>query len=62
MEEKDVVDVKIRLERAKKDKLAILARIHGQSMTRFVCDLIDTAISESKELQALEKVQSEITE
>lgn len=51
----EMVDLKVRLERDKRDKLAILSRIHRRSMNQFVYDLIDRALSDSQELKLLEQ-------
>ena len=53
----ELVDLKIRLERDKRDKLAILSRIHRKSMNEFVYDMIDRALSNSQELKAIEQIK-----
>lgn len=53
----ELVDLKVRLERDKREKLAILSRIHRKSMNEFVYDMIDRAISSSQELKAIDQVK-----
>jgi len=55
----ELVDIKVRLERDKRDKLAILARIHKQTMQQFVYELVDKALSQSKELKALAQIEKD---
>ncbi len=53
----ELVDLKIRLERDKREKLAILSRIHRKSMQELVYELIDKTISDSQELKLLEQAK-----
>ena len=55
----ELVDLKVRLERDKREKLAILSKIHRKSMNQFVYELIDNAITNSQELKVLEQVKEQ---
>ena len=53
------VDVRLKIPKYKRDKLNILAAVEKTSVNNLLENLIDKALSESREIKALEQVKSQ---